>query len=131
MPGQAGVAISRGMHPIPRRRSPHALLGAILAVALGSVAAAALADPAPPATADCPVSVPQQAKWLADEFFAQGAYQRAGECYQVAGEYARANEAFVRAVGPRSEATARQMSEQRERARALFHQVQVAFHGAH
>ncbi|HUA90207.1 MAG TPA: hypothetical protein VL994_12290 [Steroidobacteraceae bacterium] len=118
------------MQEISRRRFPHALLGAILAVALGSVAAVALADPAP-AAGDCPVSVPEQAKWLANEFFAQGAYQRAGECYQVAGEYARANEAFVRAVGPRSEATARQMSEQRERARALFHQVQVAFHGAH
>jgi hypothetical protein len=118
------------MHQILRRRSPPAvaLLCAILGVALGSVAAPALADPAP---GDCPVSIPEQAKWLADEFFAQGVYQRAGECYQVAGEYARANEAFVRAVGPKSEVTARQMSEQRERARALFHQVQVAFHGEH
>jgi hypothetical protein len=36
-----------------------------------------------------------------------GAYQRAGECYQAAGEYALANRAFFRALGPESAVTLR------------------------
>ena len=91
----------------------------------------ALADA--PLAEHCPVpaSAPDRARWLADALFEQGAYQRAGECYEAAGEHALADKAFVRAVGPQSSMTARQLSEQRDQAKALFHQLQQAFRADH
>ena len=112
-----------------------AVLSALRSLGLGLVLLTAvplaLADPAP--AERCPVSVasPEQARWLADALFEQGAYQRAGECYEAAGDHALADKAFLRAVGAQSSATTHQLSEQRDQAKALFHQVQQAFRGSH
>jgi hypothetical protein len=91
----------------------------------------ALADPVPESHADCPVSTQQEARRLGDALFEQGAYQRAGECYQAAGEYALANRAFVNAVGPQSAVTARQLSEQKDQAKTMLRKVQLAFRAEH
>jgi hypothetical protein len=101
----------------------------MLAVALLLLTASpfALADPA--AAEHCPVSTPAQARELADALFEQGAYQRAGDCYQAAGEYSLADKAFLKAVRPESAETARQLSDHRDQAKALLHQVQRAFGG--
>ena len=102
-----------------------------LGVLLLTAMPVALAD-APPGE-HCPVaaSAPEQARWLADALFEQGAYQRAGECYEAAGEHSLADKAFVKAVGQQSSATTHQLSEQRDQARALFHQLQQAFRAGH
>lgn len=91
----------------------------------------AAADPAPEAHQHCAVSDPEQARRLGDVLIAQGAYQRAGECYQTAREYALADRAFLKAVGPESALTARQLSGQRDQAKTLLRQVQQAFRADH
>ena len=93
-----------------------------------SAAPLAIADPVLEAPPHCPVSTQEQARWLADVLFEQGAYQRAGECYQAAGEHALADRAFVKAVDAESAATGRQLSDQRDQAKALLRKVQQAFH---
>ena len=102
----------------------------MLAVALLLLTASpfALADPVP--GEPCPVSTPAQARELADTLFEQGAYRRAGDCYQAAGEYSLADKAFLKAVRPESAETARQLSDHRNQAKALLHQMQRAFGGA-
>jgi hypothetical protein len=102
-------------------------------VLLVILAAAPLAQADAPVAEHCPVSAsaPEQARWLADALFEQGAYQRAGECYEAAGDHALADKAFVKAVGPQSATTTRQLSDQRDQAKALFNQLQQAFHAGH
>lgn len=95
------------------------------------VASLAVADPVPDAQQSCPVSTQQQARALGDELFEQGAYQRAGECYQAAKEYDLANRALLRAVQAESAATARQLSDQRDQARTMLRRVQQAFRPGH
>jgi len=68
---------------------------------------------------------------MAQELFEQGAYRRAGECYQAAGEYDLANRAFVKAVEPEGAATARQLSDQRDQAKTMLRKVQQAFRSGH
>jgi len=117
-----------------RRSRSHHLRGRLRLVALGfSVAAASLAHADPVAVAQhaCPVSAQEQARALGDELFEQGAYQRAGECYQAANEYALANRAFLRAVQPQSAATARQLSDQRDQAITMLRKIQQAFRPGH
>ena len=89
-----------------------------------------LADPAVEEGQSCPVST-EQAHSLADRLSEQGRYQLAGECYLAAGDHDRANRAFVKAVGPASTATARQLTEQGERAKTMLHNVQIAFTSHH
>jgi hypothetical protein len=103
---------------------------AILTASMFSLISAsrALADPAPALHEPCPASTQEQARWLGDVLFEQGAFQRAGECYQAAGDHALANRAFLKAVAPQSAATARQLSDQRDQAKALLRKVQGAFH---
>lgn len=91
----------------------------------------ALADAPPAEQCPVPVSAPEQARWLADALFEQGAYQRAGECYEAAGDHALADKAFVKAVGPQSSTTTQQLAAQRDQAKALFRQVQQAFRAGH
>jgi len=90
-----------------------------------------LADPAVAGCPHCPAAFQAQARWLADVLFDQGAYQRAGACYEAAEDYALANRASVKALGPESAATARQLSEQRDRGKALLQQMQQALSGHH
>jgi len=91
----------------------------------------AVADPALEVHQHCAVSDPEKARGLGDTLFAQGAYQRAGECYQTAREYALADRAFLKAVEPESALTARQLSGQRDQAKTLLRQVQQAFRADH
>ena len=100
-----------------------------LATALLSLAVVplALADPPPAATQHCAVTTPEQARWLGKQLFEQGAYQRAGECYQAAGDLALANQAFFKALEPESTATERRLAEQRDQAKALLRQVARGF----
>ena len=48
-----------------------------------------------------------------------------GECYLAAGDYDRANYAFVQAVGPRSAAPARRLSDQGEQAQTMLRKLQL------
>jgi hypothetical protein len=75
----------------------------------------------------CPVSAPAQARARGDLLYEQGAYRRAGECYQAAGEFALANRAFFKALGPESALTGRRLSDQRNQARSMLRNVQQAF----
>jgi hypothetical protein len=88
----------------------------IALVVLLSTASLAVADPAL-----------EEARSLGDALFEQGVYQRAGECYEAAGEYALANQAFLEAVGPESAAARHRVSEQGEQAKALLRKVEKAF----
>jgi len=87
----------------------------------------ALADPPIDAQAHCGVTTSQQAGWVAERLFEQGAYESAGQCYQAAGDFGHANVAFVKAVEAESNATGRRLSAQRDQAKALLRQVQQSF----
>ncbi|HKF97684.1 MAG TPA: hypothetical protein VKB20_05470 [Steroidobacteraceae bacterium] len=100
-------------------------------IPLVAFAPLALADSALEGEQQCAAVTAEQARSLADELLDQGVYQRAGECYQAAGEYELANRAFLNAVEPESKATARQVSDQRDQARTLLRQVQQAFRSRH
>ena len=117
----------------PRHRT--ALIAGILFIIafcfLLIIAPSALADPAPESHAACPAPTGEQARSMADSLFEQGEYQSAGVCYQAAGENALANRAFMKALEPQSELTARQLSEQRDQANRLLRKVQLAFRSGH
>jgi hypothetical protein len=100
---------------------------------LAGVAAAqmALADPAPATQLTCPAASPQEAGVLAERLFERGEYQRAGACYLAAGDNVHANLALLKAAGPRSEDTARDLKAQQQAARSLFARVGSAFRGSH
>jgi len=92
----------------------------------------AVADPAALAERQgCPASTREQALALGDQLRKDGVYQRAGECYEAAGEYALANRTFLDALEPEGKATAQQLSGQRDQAKTLLHQVQQAFSSKH
>jgi hypothetical protein len=97
-------------------------------VSLGILAAA---DPAAGSAPGCAAATAEQAKLLADELYRRGDYQRAGECYRAAGDLVDANEAFVKAVRPNSDATAKDLEHQGQIAKALFTGVQQAFRANH
>jgi hypothetical protein len=103
------------------------LLAGVVALGILSV----LFAPVSQAEPACAAATREQAKSLADELYRQGLYQRAGECYQVAGDPADANEAFVKAVRPNSDVTAKDLEHQGQIAKALFTGVQQAFHTNH
>src|SRR5579863_6655713 len=95
----------------------------ILAVAIAPVGRA---EPMPGDASSCAAVTPEQAKWLADQLYRQGQYQRAGDCYQAAGDLADANEAFVKAVQGNGDATAKDVKRQSQIAKTLFTSVQQA-----
>jgi hypothetical protein len=101
-------------------------------LAWGALAATrlAFADPAPDA-GPCAATSPQEAKALADRLYDNGEYQRAGECYDVAGDSMRAQRAFLRAAGPSAEVAARGLKDEGHTAKALLTQVQQAFRSNH
>jgi len=86
----------------------------------------ALGAPATEEREGCPVSM-EEAHSLGDRLFEQRSYQAAGECYLAAGDYDRANRAFVKAVGPAMAATARQLSDQGAQAKTMLLKLQGAF----
>jgi tetratricopeptide (TPR) repeat protein len=87
--------------------------------------------PALAATDACADGDSKEARSLADRSYAQGDYQRAGDCYQAAGDLAAANEAFLKAVQPNAKANAQALRTQADTAKALFTRVAHAFHGDH
>ena len=100
----------------------------VLGWALLTAARLVLADPAPPESHLCDAAHPQQAKAVADELYEKGEYQRAGECYQAAGDASGAQLAFLKAVGPNSEANARALNDQQQAAKALLAKLHQAVH---
>jgi hypothetical protein len=100
----------------------------ILAIAIASVG---WADPSEAEELRCPAATPEQARWIADQLYRQGEYQRAGGCYQSAGDLADANEAFVKAVPAKSGAAAKDLKHQSQKAKALFTGLQQAFRANH
>ena len=105
--------------------------GRLASFALLAAAPVALADPALEEDQRCPAATSEQARSLGDQLRDQGAYQRAGQCYQAAGEFALANKAFLDAVQPQSKATAHELSDKRDQAKTLLHQVENAFRTGH
>jgi hypothetical protein len=91
----------------------------------------ALADPTSDGSHSCEAAQPQEAKALADALYEKGDYQHAGECYDAAGDPMRAQRAYLKAVGPNSEAAARGLKADTSTAKALFTQVQQAFRSNH
>jgi len=113
---------------LPRR----ALVGLrLLGLAWLGASHLALADPAAGSMHACEATAPQEAKVLADALYEKGDFQRAGECYDAAGDSLRAQRAFLKAVGPSGEEAARGLREDREAAKALFAQAQRAFRNNH
>lgn len=111
--------------------SAQLLRNLVLGFALLTAGSGALADQASEEHCPASVSAPEEARWLADALFEQGAYQRAGLCYEAAGDHALANKAFLKALGPQSSATTQQVAAQRDQAKALFRQLQQAFSTGH
>ena len=109
------------------------LLASLVTVGILTVAVAPVGrtEPTPADTPGCTAATAQQAKWLADELYRQGRYQRAGECYQAAGDPADANEAFVKALQSKSDVTAKDLQRQGQVAKTLFTSVQQAFRSSH
>ena len=100
----------------------------ILAIAIAPVGRT---EPTLGDASGCAAATPQQAKWLAHQLSLQGQYQRAGACYQAAGDLADANEAFVKAVQAKSDATAKDLQRQGHIAKMLFTGVQRAVRSNH
>src|SRR5690242_7411945 len=71
----------------------------------------------------CPVSAPEEARSRGDLLYEQGAYQRAGQCYQAAGEFDLANRAFLRALAPERAVTVHRLSGQRDQATTMLRNV--------
>jgi hypothetical protein len=113
-------------HPARPPRWGRALGWACLA-ATGMV----LADPAHDDSHRCDAADAQAARSLADVLYERGEYQRAGECYQAAGDVSHAQLAFLKAVGPQSQANARAFREQQDAAKSLLTKVQQAFRKDH
>ena len=103
----------------------------VLALACLAGTRLVLADPAPDPSSPCEAASPQQAKSLADRLYEKREYQRAGECYESAGDPSRAQLAYLKAVRPNAEVVAQGLSEQRVAAKALVAQVAQAFRRNH
>ncbi|MBV8805537.1 MAG: hypothetical protein JO042_10825 [Sinobacteraceae bacterium] len=76
---------------------------------------------------DCNEATPERARWLADKATQDGAYQRAGECYVVAGEQHLANESFVKASAQTSTQTRRKLAANLNDVKAQARQMKEAF----
>lgn len=88
----------------------------------------AIAGPAADEPRRCEAASPAEATALAERLYETRDYQRAGECYEAAGDFSRAQQAFLAAVGPNGEATARGLKEQHDTAKSLLNKVRQAFH---
>jgi glucose dehydrogenase len=127
-------AATRRLHDSPRARARRLHLISILGLAFLAGARIVTADPAVDesrASHNCAAATAPEARALADRLYEKNEYQRAGDCYQAAGDLAHANLAFLKAAGPSSEDTARGLKQQRDAAKALFAGVARAFKGNH
>jgi hypothetical protein len=106
-------------------------------LALMGIASFALADGNVPETVlimgtaegawNCNEATPERARLLADRASQDGAYQRAGECYVVAGEHHLANEAFVKASSQTRGDTTRRLAANLNDVKAQARQMKQAF----
>lgn len=126
------VPVQVSAQPRPYRRSWR-LRGSLTLVALLALAVAryAFADPAADGAGRCVAASAQEAQTRADLLYEAGDYQRAGECYDAAGDPLRAQRAFLRAVRPNTEAAARGVRSDTDNAKALFSRVGQAFRSNH
>jgi len=105
----------------------------MVAFALLSAAGTAAADVQEPvvvvgAAQSCADQTPAQARWIADKAAREGEYQRAGECYLVAGEHSLADQAFVRASAAQSKGdTSRRLASNLTDIKASARQMKQAF----
>lgn len=76
---------------------------------------------------NCAEATAERARWLADKASQDGAYQRAGECYLVAGERALANQAFARASVQASTNTSHRLAANLNDVKAQVRQMKQAF----
>jgi hypothetical protein len=100
-------------------------------VGLAFIAATQLASADQTQLEGCPASNLEQARVVADRLFEQAAYQRAGECYRLAGDYDRANSAFAKATRVSAATGSRQLAEDRDQAKAQWQRLQAALHHMH
>jgi hypothetical protein len=113
-------------------RTRRKLRSRVVVVILLAAARLAVANPKQSdAVPACPFSNPEQARLLADRFVEQSAYQRAGECYRVAGDYDRANSAFIKATRVAAAAGSGQLARDRDEAKAQWQRLQAALHRKH
>jgi hypothetical protein len=109
----------------PRRR--RILEIGVCGLACLAAARVVFADPAAEQPRACATASREEAGALADKLYQQGDYQRAGECYQAAGDLRHADAAFLKATGPRAEETGRALKAQADTAKSLFASVGEAF----
>lgn len=112
-----------------RTRGLH--LSVLVGVALLAAGRIASADTPVEPSGSCEAATIEEAQSLADRLYASEDYQRAGQCYQAAGDLTHANLAYLKAAGPASEDTARKLKVQRDVARALFTSVAQSFESKH
>jgi hypothetical protein len=77
--------------------------------------------------ANCSQATVEQARWLADKASQDGAYQRAGECYLIAGQHALADQAFVKASLQSKDDTSRRLASNLNDVKAQARQMKQAF----
>ena len=75
----------------------------------------------------CSEATPERARALADKASQDGAYQRAGECYLVAGQHSLAVQAFVRASVQSKDDTSRRLASNLNDVKAQARQMKQAF----
>jgi hypothetical protein len=104
-------------------------MSAFILVSVLAAARLALADPtSAEGPGACPGASAAQARQLADHYSEQGAYQQAGECYRLAGDYDRANREFIRASRVSVAAGSHQLADDRDVAKAQWARLQAALH---
>jgi hypothetical protein len=67
-----------------------------------------------------------RARWLAEQAWKEGAFQRAGECYLAAGEQALADQAFVKAAVRSTPDTSRRLAANLDEVKAQARQMKDA-----
>lgn len=77
--------------------------------------------------ANCNEATPERARWLADKASQDGAWQRAGECYLIAGQQSLADQAFVKASVQSKEDTSRRLASNLNDVKAQARQIKQAF----
>jgi len=79
------------------------------------------------AAQSCSDSTPEHARWIADKASHDGEYQRAGECYLVAGQHSLADQAFVKASAQSKADTSRRLASNLNDLKASARQMKQAF----
>jgi len=120
------VLHSTGVRRVHRKlRSRGRML--VLVLACFSAIRVVFADPTSGPSRRCEAANRQEAKELAEKFYEEREYQRAGECYDAGADPSHAQLAFLKAAGPNAEDTARELKKQRDAGKGLFSQVQQVF----